>query len=631
MRLLKWLIGVVITLGVLLALTPLVTKWYLVRWLESQGYQAEIKKLGMDFIFGELRLQGVDLKSGRSEHLSVLDASADFNLLSLVQGRWVIDKLKVDSASLDITPSDQGLLVGGLSLRRATERLRTRMPVELRSAEWTNTDICRNRDQCLRMESLTVSRAAWHTVGDSWSFVHNGPLTVQKVFLRDRTNSATLLFAGEFKIARGSFAPGIANIEELSLSNFQFVENSLADATGDAPFQTQLGELTLSSWELRRSSPSHLQLGKLDVTSLRQSLHRKADGSPAMPAPLRRLLDHPEWAAATLVLESLELRDGALSWADHSVAPVATANLTAVQLQMGGLDSRLKQNPTPVKTSGKVGQSGLIKLEGDIYPFSDAVQFTLSGFVQGLDLSSLAGYGRPVLDQGLSGGVVDVSFSAVVRNAQVDADSRWQLAKLQLEPGRRNSPFMPLELSFELLKDHKDSVIFDLPLRGELGSDRLTAKYVFATQMRRVLSDMAQRRTNSAGAVSIPARQAQGGKMVFKPLTYALSAHYPGEPDRSRLGELAAMLREKPHLSMVFCPVSTGGEWAELFNQGVLPDPAPDLLPEQEEALLNLAAARGRALRSQLIDSGATAEQIALCEPKVDMTQPGLSFVTISL
>lgn len=631
MRLLKWLIGLVITLGILLAIAPLVTKWYAVRWLESQGYQVEIKKLGMDFIFGELHLQGADLKSSKGEHLSVLDASADFDLWSLLQGRWVIDKLKVDNARLDITRSDQGLMVGGFPLRRASERLRTRMPVELRSVEWTNTDICRTRDQCLRMESLSFSRAAWHTVGDSWSFVHNAPLTVQKAFLRDQTSTATLLFAGEFKLARGSFAPGIVNMEELVLSNFQFVENSLTDASGDAPYQTQLGELTLSSLQLNRNNQAQLLLGKLDVTSLRQSLHRKADGSLVMPPRLRRVLEHPDWASATLVLESLDLRDGALSWVDHSVAPAATANLSAVQLSVAGMDSRLPQNPIPVKTSGKVGQGGLIKLEGDIYPFSDASQFTLSGFVQGLDLSPLGGYGRPLLDQGLSGGMVDVSFSAVVRNARVDADSRWQLTNLQLEPGRRNSPFMPLELSFGLLKDHKNSVTFDLPLRGELGSDRLTAKYVFATQMRRVLSDMAQRKVNPAGAVSIPTRQAQGGKVVFQPITYAVSAHYPQEPDRSRVSEVANMLREKPHLSMVFCPVSTGGEWAELFNQGVLPDPLPELLPEQQEALLNLAAARGRALRSQLIDAGATAEQIALCEPKLDLAQPGLSFVTISL
>jgi hypothetical protein len=631
MRLLKWLIGLVITLGILLALTPLAAKWYLVRWLESQGYQAEIKNFGMDFIFGELRLQGMSLTSGKGEHLSVLDASADFDLWSLVRGRWVIDKLKVDSARLDVTRSDRGMLVGGFPLRQLSARLHTRMPVEVRSAEWTNTDICRTRDQCLRMETLGFSRSTLHFTGDTWSFAHNAPLTVQKVFLRDQTNTAALLFAGEFSLARGSYAPGVAKIEELTLSNFQFVESALADITGEAPYQTQVGELKLSSLQLRRGKEPQLILGKLDATSLRQSLHRNAEGKLELPPRLRRLLDRPDWAAATLVVESMDLRDGAASWMDYSVAPSATANLSAVQLQVSGLDSRLPQNPTQVKASGKVGQVGLFKLGGDIYPFSNTTQFTLSGFVQGLDLTSLAGYGRVLLDQGLSGGSVDASFSAVVRNQRVDADTRWQLNNLQLEPGRRNSAFLPLEVSYDLLKDHKSSVTFDLPLRGEVGSDRLTAKYVFATQMRRVLSDMAQRRVNPAGAVSSPAQQVRGGKMVFQPLTYAVSAHYPGEPDRSRVSEVAAMLRDKPHLSMVFCPITTGGEWAELFNQGVLPDSVPELLPEQHEALLNLAAARGRALRSHLIDAGATAEQISLCEPKMDLSQPGLSFVTISL
>jgi hypothetical protein len=631
MRLLKWLIGIVITVGILLTLTPLVAKWYLVRWLESQGYSAEIKKMSMDFIFGELRLQGVDLQSGRHERLSLLDASVDFNLWALLQGRWVIDKLKVDSARLEFTRSEEGVQVGGFPVRRVSERLSTKEAVQVRSVELTNTDICRGSEQCLRMETLVFSRAAWHRRGDNWSFVHDAPLRIQRVFLRDQVSTATLLFAGELNLGRGSYAPGMIKLENVALSNFQFVESALAGTDGDAPYQTRLGELTLSSFHLVRGDQPQLTLGELDITSLRQTLNRSVENTLVLPPRLRRVLEHPEWETAVVVMESVTMRDGAVSWVDHTVTPPAMVNLAALQLRVEGLDSRLPANPTPLKLSGKVGHNGVIKLEGDLYPFSEAPQFTLSGFVQNLDLTPLSGYGRAYMGQGVIRGQADVSFSAVVRNHRADADTRWQVTDLQLEPGGGSSAHLPVERSFDLLKDHKNSVTFDLPLYGALEGERLTPKHIFGVQLRQVLSDRARRHINPTGAVSIPAGASRSSAVTFEPLTYAVQGHYPVESDRTRLQELAALLRDKPHLQMEFCPVTTGGEWAEIFNNGVLPEMAVEIPPEQHEVLLNLAAARGRALRSHMVEAGATSDQISLCDPRVDMARSGLSFVTISL
>ena len=632
MRLVKWLIGIVITLGIILAVTPLVAKWYTLRWLESKGYHADIKKLGMDFIFGELRLQGVDVISPQGERLTLFDANLDFDLWFLLKDqRLVIDKLIVDSAQLDVSRSPQGLRVAGFALGDVLNRLSIDTPLEIRSAEWINTDVCRMKQQCLRMESIIFSRAKWQKSTEGWSFIHNAPLVVQKVFLRDQTSNATLFYGAEFNVGHGSYAPGFASLENVVLTNFQFVENSLVDAEVETPYQTQLGEMTLSSVMGRGGEDARIVVGVVDITSLRQSLHRNPDGKLVLPTRLRALVGQVDWGQVALVIESLNLRDGAVSWVDHSVSPPAMANLSALNLQVGGIDSSLPDRATAVKLSGKIGQAGTLKLEGDLYPYSPMTQFTLTGFVQGLNLTKLAGYSRVLLAQGVDQGQLDVSISAVARNNRIDADTRWQLANLRLEPTRGNSPSMPLELSYDLLKDHNNTVAVDLALRGEVGSERLTPKYIFGTQMRRVMSDMARRRVNAAGAVSSPARPAPSGKMAFRPLLYAVNARYPGDLDRERLREVASMLREKPHLSMVFCPVSTGGEWAELFNGGTRPDAGTELPPEQKQALLDLASARGRTLRAELIDAGVTSEQIVICTPSVDMTQFGLSFVSISL
>lgn len=632
MRLVKWLIGFVIILGIVLAAVPLVAKWYLVKWLESQGYQAEIKKLGMDFIFGELSLQGAAITSPREEQLSVFSARADFDLWALLRdGRMVVDRFEADSARIDMRRSAEGLRVGGFVLDPALNTFSERFPLEIRTARLINTDICRAAEQCLRMETISVSRAKWLHRGDGWEFVHSAPVIVEKVFLRDQSRNTTLFYGAHLNVNVGAYTATSIDIEDLILSNFQFVENSL-DVTGmDSPYQTQLGEAKVASLKWRGTDQAELAFGAVDITSLRQSLHRTSDGTYMMPAQLGVLLDQSRLNNLHLVMEKLELRDGAVSWMDQAVTPPAMLNLSALSVQMGRIDSAMPDSPTSLVVAGKVGQDGKIGLEGDIYPHSIDTKFTFSGFIQGLDLAKLAGYSRQLLNQGVDQGTADFSISAVARNGQLEADTRWELANLRIEATRGNSSDMPLELSYDLLKDHNNSVSLELPVRGEFGSERLKPEYIFARQMRRVMSDMARRQVNPSGAVATPARAAPTGKMAFRPLEYGANGRYPAAADVERLQEMAAMLREKPHLRMVFCPVSTGGEWAELFNEGERPTPATELLPEHKEMLLELANARGQVIRSRLIEAGAASDQIVICNPSVDMTQFGLSFVSISL
>jgi hypothetical protein len=624
MRFLKWLIGIVITVGILLAAVPLVTKWYVIRWLESKGYQAEIKRLGMNFLWGKLSAQGVALISPSGERFEIFDASADFDLWPIKDGKLVIDRLKADSARLDIRHTANGLSVAGFSFDDLMSRVGSLYPLEVRLAQLTYVDFCYATQQCIRAENVTFSRARWVTSGQNWSFVHNAPLTIEKAFLRDQNNSGTLFYGAELSIARGLYSAGSVELENLMLRNFQFIEGSFGAAGMEAPYQTQIGETSITSLQWQRGAPHTLAVGAVDVTSLRQSLYRNVDGHLMVPIRLRM-------PKVNLTVEKVEVRDGAVSWLDHSVTPPASANASSLHLQLGAIDNSKPDSVVSLKLTGGLYQQGKTLLEGDIYPFISPIRFALTGFVQDVDLSKLEGYSRKYLHQKVDQGLADVSISAVARNNQLEADTRWQFTDLRIEPSRGNSSDMPLELSYGLLKDHNRSVAFTMPLRGEFGSAQLEPEYIFSRQIRRVLSDMARQRVNPVGAARIPAASTSAGKVAFLPIEYRANSRYPGDADLNRLVEIAAMLRDKPHLKMTFCPVSTAGEWAEIFNDGERPATSTELLPEHEEELIGLASARGKIIRTRLIESGAAADQIEICNPTVDMSQFGLSFVSISL
>src|SRR5690606_24918819 len=121
------------------------------------------------------------------------------------------------------------------------------IPLEIRLLQLTNSDVCRSAEQCLRMENVTGSRIKWLTSGESWSIVHNAPFIIEKAFLRDQSGNTTLFYGAELNIGRGAYTAGSADLENLVLRNFQFVENSLGAAAMEAPYQTRMGEAAINS------------------------------------------------------------------------------------------------------------------------------------------------------------------------------------------------------------------------------------------------------------------------------------------------------------------------------------------------------------------------------------------------
>lgn len=636
MRFLKWFIGLAVVVGLLLTLAPFAVKRYMIHWLEERGYHAQIKHLGMDFIFGEITLYDVDLRDPRGEGLRLFTMDLDVRLLPLLEGRLVIDEATIDSAHIDGRIEDGAVLLAGFDMRQWAERMGEARVIEVRSASLVNTELCHDfQARCLRVESASVSDARISKQTTGWTFMHGGPLILQKAFLRDQSANTTLFYGGELAIDKGQYAAGAIDVTGVRLQNIQFIENELDDGVADAPYQTQIGELFISSLQwLRKGGAVRLDIGTVEATSVRQAIQRNKSGQLLLPKSVQRSLHRFSESLAAddlqLTLEQLMARDGALAWTDYSVSPPAMERLSAVQLKLGTLDTALASAPTPFTLAGKIGREGAFKFEGSLAPFAEPRTLHLSGLIESLGVEKLSGYTLALLDQRINAGLVDVAIEASAKDGQVEASSRWQWSDFDIEPARGQSRFMPLELAYDLLKDHNDSLRFSLDITGASGSDSLSPRHVLGIQARQILSDMARGQVSAAGANGTrPASSTQ--RVAFAPLYYSVNARHPMQEDQQRLAEMASMLKEKSHLTMTFCPVSTGGEWATQYNQGQAPQSDAQLSPEQHQSLLHLAQARGKTLQSSLLDQGVAANQVVICEPRVDMTQSGLSFITVAL
>lgn len=638
MRFIKWLIGLIIIVGVLLTLAPFAAKWYLTHWFESKGYQAQIKHIGLDFIFGEVSLYDIDVRDTKGEGFSVFSADFDLDLLPLLlERRWVINRASVDSMRLDIRQTDHDWLLAGFSKEAWISKFDKDVVVEIRTVSFINSEICKDyQARCLRVESGSLAHARLDQQASGWSFLHTGPLVMQKAFLRDRSSNATLFYGGELNIERGIYAKHAVDITGVRLQNIQFIENDLDEGVADAPYQTQIGELLLSSLQWQRTEDAvKLKLGPIKATSVRQAVQKNRQGELLLPPRMQRWVKNVhqtlERDDISFTLTELSARDGAVAWADYSVTPPAMEKVSSLQLYIGAVDTALANTPTPFQLSGKLGRVGLLKFEGQLFPFLDSAKFQFSGVIESLDVSKLSGYTLALLDQRVAQGMVDVAIDATAENGHIDAQTRWQWTDFVIEPSPKKSTYMPLELAYDLLKDHNNSIRFTIETSGDFGSKTIQPQYIFATQTRRTLSNLARAQVEGSGRVSVAPSSARNQQIAFEPLYYSTDARYPGEEAQPRIEEMAKILVDKPHLKMNFCAVSTGGEWAELYEDSQPPRSSAQITSDQRQHLLDLAAARGRALHAALLDAGVASNQIKLCSPRVDMNLTGSSFIAISL
>lgn len=643
MRLLKWFFGIIIILGLLVGLSPLLVKAYIDYRLESKGYEVEIKKLGIDLIFGQVSVHGVKIKSPNNEQLNIFEGVFEFDRRALFQKTFRIDHAELKDFHLDLNVQNEQITFAGLSFDQWMPLAKKNSwPLDLRYIQFTNSELCRiDLNQCLNVASASASKLKITANDQGYQVEHSSPVSLNKAYLRDNNSELSIFYLDEFKIGEGLYTPSLRQLKNIELNNFQLVESRNSSDSLETPYQTQVGELDIDSLLVDMGSSPRVNLGEVELISLRQALHKDSDAVFVWPSKIKTWLpglvglNHQgiqvsSEKTAAFNMQSLQIRSGVISWVDQSVNPPALETITQVNLHLEAVSSDTPSAPTKTKLSAKVGEKGALQFEGEVYPFSSTPRFNLMGFIQSVELANISAYTRNVLDQRIEQGTVDASLKLTAENNRLNADTRWRFTDFDFEPTRRNTGQMPLELSFDLLRDHNNAVDVILPIKGDFSRDNLDLKYIFGTLMRRTINRMAVKEVNPSGAASVDARAKPASKVVFRPLLYATNERSPAELDLPRIEEIAEKLRAKPSMSLAFCTVSTGGEWSELFNQGQRPNAQTQLSDEQRQIMLDLAIARGRTVEALLLERGVNKAQVVLCQPELNMTQFGPSYTSVT-
>ncbi len=646
MRLLKWLVFVGVMAGLVLVITPLVTRWYLTNWLVAWGYEVQLEGATLRFSRGDIELTGlnVHLPGGRGLRAGHVVLSLDW--LAWAGGRLQVRSWSSQGVQFDLLETPAGLKISGLALQGLEEFVNSPVGLQVASLDATDTQICRDISaesrQCLLLGSLTLADAQLKREGQDWQLSSRSPASIENVYWRDFQKNLAMLFIQKAQFRDFVFTPTWTRVAQFQASGFHFVERSQDEQKALAnPYQTQFATLLVTDVAFKTGEPAQLHMGLAEVTGWRQTLHTDRNAALLATAQLRefypalgRLLSDPA-QKLTLALGKTRVIDGAVAWRDESVVPVVGESLTGLNLELGAINTLKPDEAVPITLVTKLGAKGELQIRGSFRPFVDGMAFDLQGQVRGLDLTHYSAYIKTLLNEDVMSGEVDGTFLARASFKHVNVDSSLKLSQFYATgPGlvSRQAGDMTLARAFGLLRDRSQAVQMLWRQEFDLTNTQEPLKATLAKGFRRSLVTMAQNDYRSAGSVDVAVANGGLNQSRFEPFHFNPNDRQLSPDQTKQLNNLAAVLKSKPSARLRLCAVSTGMEWSALYNQGApLPRKGALVAEDQTQYLFQLANLRARNIKAKLGELGVASARFDDCESEVQMAVITVSFMTIEV
>lgn len=330
-------------------------------------------------------------------------------------------------------------------------------------------------------------------------------------------------------------------------------------------------------------------------------------------------------------IEQLLLEQGAIAYTDRSIQPVFTTLFDRLSGTVTGL-SNIPPQQGKVRISGRVGEVAKVDFSGNLGTLGtdDVSQLELT--MTELSLPELAPYFGRYIGYQVDSGKLDMDLKYEIAGTRLDGTNEVIMDRLELgEPVASDEAVdAPVALGLALLRDRDGVIEVNLPISGDLSDPQFNVGRVIMRAFVNVLAKAASSPFGVLGSIADLAgfNSNELGQVSFKPGSTELA-----DGEAAKLAALAEGLLERPNLLLsVRGGVSPEADGLALLRKDLTAggsQPISDadwqaarqayLAGEQSlppEALNNLASARGRAVRTVLLDTHEVpADQLFMLDP----------------
>jgi uncharacterized protein involved in outer membrane biogenesis len=247
-------------------------------------------------------------------------------------------------------------------------------------------------------------------------------------------------------------------------------------------------------------------------------------------------------ARPSVVIDRVEIADGAMTVVDAGAEPAFTLNVTDLAATVAGVTLDPSARVT-VDVKAKIERTSTLAVNAIASPMAETIDGKVKIALAGLDTAVFSPYSGRYIGQNIARGKLDLDLDYAVTRSELTADNKVRLDGFALG-SRVESPDavdLPVGLAIALLKDTRGRIKLDVPVSGQLDDPGFKLSGVILDTLKNLILKAATAPFALIGGLV-------GGGDELGYVAFAPGSVELADSERAKLAQLARGLAERPAL-----------------------------------------------------------------------------------
>lgn len=340
--------------------------------------------------------------------------------------------------------------------------------------------------------------------------------------------------------------------------------------------------------------------------------------------------------------------DSQFHFVDRSVTPMFDTKIHDIKLSVNNINVLDVNEKMHIDMKLKIDEYAEFVMKGDVLPFAEKANATLTANLSALELVPLSSYAGKFAGLNIQRGTLDFDANIRVTNDELDVENTFYLRQLMMESddsevsqGLFKDMPMPLNLTLDVLRDKQNVIKLDIPVKGDVNNPDFSLQDVYNHAMKKALKFAATHYLMQAVqplGLAITAGKLLGKAMVpkFDPLIFEPGSTQISHVNAGHIEKLAKVLQEKTKLRFTLCGTATESDWKVLQAQALEGEAGVALKKEDRTKwLLKMANDRAKQIKKQFVEQyELSPNRLLSCNGKINKDKedsPAMPAVDVSL
>lgn len=246
-------------------------------------------------------------------------------------------------------------------------------------------------------------------------------------------------------------------------------------------------------------------------------------------------------------VKNITLQGGHINFTDLFTQPNYTANMTRIAGRISSLSSTAAE-PADVTLKGVHGLYSPLDITGKIRPFGAQRMADMTLSFKNIELTQFNAYAEKYLGYEIETGKLVLNLAYQIRGNELESSNRLFFDQFNL--GKRveskDATSLPIDLAISLLKNSKDQIDLDIPVKGNLDDPEFSYGSVVAKAFKNLILSVVAAPFKLLGKVFGGWDSGELGFVAFEPGKDSLD-----DESRAKLDQLREILAQKETLKFM--------------------------------------------------------------------------------